>query len=318
MAKNSTVTTTTQSSSTTQGTSGSQSQGQSSSQQSTQKVVNQELLSQLLAGLADMGYTPRSEEELRQAAENRYNPLYNAEVEAAKQKQQQTDLALSQQLDDLLSGITRQKDTQNATFDKARAGIETGALARGMGRSSYTMSTLSNNDIARAKALNQIDEDANRQTGQLGTQRTQLSQQLAETLGRLSTDKETNISNYLQELYDQEYQRQMAANQAKNQNYLTAVDLSMGSQTNGQTKSTESTSGWQNQTTNGTDNTTQTTEYWGGGSSSSKGSGGGGGKGTADELKDILETDADSKKTKFGATWISPAQKFGQNVRVTY
>ena len=285
MAKNSTVTTTTNSTSNTQGQSGSQSQGQSSSQQSTQKVVNQELLSQLLAGLADMGYAPRSEEELRQAAENRYNPLYNAEVEAARQKQQQTDLALSQQLGELLSGISRQKETQNAAYDKARANIETGALSRGMGRSSYTTSTLSNNDIARAKALSQIDEDANRQTGQIGAQRTQLTQQLAETLGRLGTDKETNIANYLQELYDQEYQRQVAANQAKNQNYLTAVDLSMGSQTTNATNSTESQTGWQNQTTNATDNTTQTTEYWGGGSSS-KGSGGGGSKsGTTDDNK---------------------------------
>ena len=117
MAKNSTVTTTTQSSSTTQGTSGSQSQGQQNSQQTTQKVIDQQLLAQLLAGLADMGYTPRSEEELRQAAENRYNPLYNAEVEAARQKQQQTDLALSQQLNELLAGISRQKDTQNAAYD---------------------------------------------------------------------------------------------------------------------------------------------------------------------------------------------------------
>lgn len=262
MAKNSTVTTTTQSSSTTQGTSGSQTQGQSSSQQTTQKVIDQQLLAQLLQGLADMGYTPRSEEALRQAAENRYNPLYNAEVEAARQKQQQTDLALSQQLSELLSGISRQKDTQNGTFDKARANIETGALSRGMGRSSYTTSTLSNNDIARAKALSQIDEDANRQTGQIGAQRTQLTQQLAETLGRLSTDKETNISNYLQDLYDQEFQRAQAANAAKNQSYLTAVDLAMGSKTNGQTNSTENASGWQNQKVNGADTSTQTTEYW--------------------------------------------------------
>ena len=262
MAKNSTVTTTTQSSSTTQGTSGSQSQGQSSSQQTTQKVIDQQLLAQLLQGLADMGYTPRSEEALRQAAENRYNPLYNAEVEAAKQKQQQTDLALSQQLSELLSGISRQKETQNGAYDKARANIETGALSRGMGRSSYTTSTLSNNDIARAKALSQIDEDANRQTGQIGAQRTQLTQQLAETLGRLSTDKETNISNYLQDLYDQEFQRAQAANAAKNQNYLTAVDLAMGTKTNGLTNSTENTSGWQSQKVNGKDTSTQTTEYW--------------------------------------------------------
>ena len=318
MAKNSTVTTTTHSSSTTQGTSGSQSQGQSSSQQSTQKVVNHELLSQLLQGLADMGYTPRSEEALRQAAENRYNPLYNAEVEAARQKQQQTDLALSQQLDELLSGISRQKDTQNATYDKARANIETGALSRGMGRSSYTMSTLSNNDIARAKALSQIDEDANRQTGQIGAQRTQLSQQLAETLGRLSTDKETNISNYLQELYDQEYQRQMAANQAKNQNYLTAVDLAMGSQSTGVTNSTENTSGWQNQTTNGTDTSTQTTEYWGGSSNGGGSGSGGNGRGGADDIADDIDDTLAKQKNKFGNTWISPAQKNGKNVAVTY
>ena len=270
--------TVTNSSSNTQSTSQSQAQSQST----TQKVVNNDLLAQILAGLQGAGYTEKTEDELRQIAENRYNPVYNAETEAAKQKQQAADMGLAQQIENLIAQSGRQIDQQNAAYDKSRAGIETGALARGMGRSSYTMSTLNSNDQARASAIDQIMQEVGRSQGQLEAQRTQASEQLAQTLGRLSTDKEKNILNVLQELADSEYQRRQAATNQQNSNWLTALEMSMGQKTTGQESS--QTKGTQ------TTNSTQTSTTTSGGGGSSGGSGSGGGANGQNDWNDLLNT----------------------------
>lgn len=269
-----------------QSTSQSQQQSQGQSQSTTQNVVNDGLLDRILAGLQNVGYTGKSEEELREIAANRYNPIYNAETEAARQKQQATDLGLQQQIESLLAGGERQLNQQNAAYDQSRANIETGALARGMGRSSYTMSTLNKNDQARAAALDQIMRDLNMQQGQLEAQRTQSSQQLAETLGRLETDKQTQILNQLQDLLDSEYQKQQSATQQQNSNWLTALEMAMGQQTTGTQSSL--TQGSASEQTNSTSNTSQTSTTTSGSGGSSGGSGGGKKQDSWDDLLDLI------------------------------
>lgn len=226
--------------------SASTSSAQTSDWQLSSRFLDEELLRRLLQGLASPTYTPKTDEELQQLAEQRYAPEYAAAVEAAKQQQQQQDLALSQQLAGILAGLDRERAGQNAAFDQARARIELDALERGMGRSSYTLSTLAGNDAARAEALRQVDEDANRQAADIGQQRTQLADQLAQTLGRLQQDRATNVSNYLQELYDREYDRAQADRAARNADFLTAVELASGTRTQGGSQRTEQTSGWSN------------------------------------------------------------------------
>lgn len=269
-----------------QSTSQSQQQSQGQSQSTTQNVVNDGLLDRILAGLQNVGYTGKSEEELREIAANRYNPIYNAETEAARQKQQATDLGLQQQIESLLAGGERQLNQQNAAYDQSRANIETGALARGMGRSSYTMNTLNKNDQARAAALDQIMRDLNMQQGQLEAQRTQSSQQLAETLGRLETDKQTQILNQLQDLLDSEYQKQQNATQQQNSNWLTALEMAMGQQTTGTQSSL--TQGSASEQTNSTSNTSQTSTTTSGSGGSSGGSGGGKKQDGWDDLLDLI------------------------------
>lgn len=279
MASKKTITTT-ESSKTNQTTSNSQQEKNQStssqqSQSSTQKEVNSTLLEQLLAGLTDTAYTPKTMEELQQMAENLYNPTYSAEVQALKSAQETNNLAYSQQLENMLSAYDKNIGTQDAAFDKSRTAIETGALQRGMGRSSYTMSTLNNNDKARSDALAQMAADYSQNVGQVEARREQMTAQAGSELQRLETDKATNISNTLQQLADQEYERQTAAQNQQNQNYLTAVDMSMGQATTGnQTATTEGSS-----TTDGTSNTvsktnstqTQTTQSGGSGSKKKNG-----------------------------------------------
>ena len=74
----------------------------------------------------------------------------------------------------------------------------------------------------------------------------QLADQLAQTLGRLQQDRATNVSNYLQELYDREYDRAQADRAARNADFLTAVELASGTRTQGGSQRTEQTSGWSN------------------------------------------------------------------------
>ena len=257
----------------------SQSTQQQQSSQMTQNILNSELLAQILGGLQDAGYEQKTTDELMKIAQDYYLPVYNAEIEAAKQAQATKDLTYAQQLENLQSAYGKNVDTQNAVYDKSRASLETGALARGMGRSSYTMATLSQNDKARSAALAQLADDYSRDVRQVSDQRTQAAAQSAETLARLESDKATNISNQLVQLADTEYQRYVAGLNQQNANYLAAVQAAMGQQTTGQqtstglqtTQGTSSMTGQTDTTQTSTGESTQVTKV-GGSSGTSSGS----------------------------------------------
>lgn len=248
-----------------QTTSQSQSQQSQQSQSTTQAVVNRELLAQILAGLQDAGYTQKTTDELMKIAEDYYLPQYNAEIEAAQQAQAVADMSYTQQLENLQSAYGKNIDVQNAAYDKSRAALETGALARGMGRSSYTMATLSGNDQARSAALAQLADDYLQNVRQVTDEQALSAAQSAETIGRLNADKATNITNKLRELADTEYQKYITGVNQQNANYLAAVQAAMGQMTTGQSTGTSTT----NETSNTTGQSTQVTTVGGSGSSSS-------------------------------------------------
>lgn len=204
---------------------------QSTSTSTTRKVLNSDILSQILSGLSDTRYTQKNTDELMRLAEQYYMPQYNAEVEAARQAQAAKDLAYTQQLENLTSAYGKNVDAQNAAYDKSRAALETGALSRGMGRSSYTMQTLNNNDQARSAALMQLAEGYGKDVRQVSDQRTQSAAQSAETIRRLESDKATNIANRLQELAELEYQKYITGINQQNSNYLSAVQAALGEET---------------------------------------------------------------------------------------
>lgn len=259
----------------------SQSTQQQQSSQVTQNLLNSELLAQILGGLQNAGYTQKTSEELAKIAQDAYLPIYNAEIEAAKQAQAAKDLTYAQQLETLAGAYGKNVDAQNAAFDQSRARIETGALARGMGRSSYTLSTLNQNDMARSAALAQLADDYSRDVRQVSDQRTQAAAHSAETLGRLEADKATNIANQLTQLAEREYEKYITGVNTQNSNYLAAVQAAMGQQTTGQQTSVgqQTTTGQSSMT--GSTNTqaqsggesVQVTKVGGSGSGGSGGSG---------------------------------------------
>lgn len=226
----------------------SQSQSRSDSQSTTKKLLDSDLMKQILGGLA----RNMTDEEINQFAENLLRPQLNAALEESRQNYETTKLSKEQELENLAASLTRAIDEQNTAYRKSAANVETAALSRGMGRSSYTLQTLANQGDALAKAVQQFTDESTRQSGQIQQQITQAAQQNSQTQGRLNTDFASQLAAKVQELKE---------NQRKewNSNYLTAISAAMGQQTTGsqQTSGTTDTTGEQH--TEGSSHSTSVT-----------------------------------------------------------
>lgn len=226
----------------------SQSQSRSDSQSTTKKLLDSDLMNQILGGLMKN----MTDEELTQFADNLLRPQLNAALEESRQNYETTKLSKEQELENLAASLTRAIDEQNTAYRKSAANVETAALSRGMGRSSYTLQTLANQGDALAKAVRQLTDENTRQSGQIQKQITQAAQQNSQTQGRLNTDFASQLAAKVQELKE---------NQRKewNSNYLTAVSAAMGQQTAGtqQTSGTSDTTGEQH--TKGSSHSTSVT-----------------------------------------------------------
>lgn len=226
----------------------SQSQSRSDSQSTTKKLLDSDLMNQILGGLMKN----MTDEEINQFAENLLRPQLNAALEESRQNYETTKLSKEQELENLAASLTRAIDEQNTAYRKSAANVETAALSRGMGRSSYTLQTLANQGDALAKAVQQLTDESTRQSGQIQKQITQAAQQNSQTQGRLNTDFASQLAAKVQELKE---------NQRKewNSNYLTAISAAMGQQTTGsqQTSGTTDTTGEQH--TEGSSHSTSVT-----------------------------------------------------------
>lgn len=212
----------------------SQSQSQSQSQSTTKKLLDSELLNQILGGLAGS----MTDKEIAAFAENLLRPQLNAGIEASQKNFETTKLSKEQEIANLAANLTRAIDEQNSAYRQSKANVETAALERGMGRSSYTLQTLANQGDALAKAVRELTDENARKTGQIQDQITQAAQQNSQTQGRLNTDFASQLAAKVQELKDTQ-------RRAYNSNYLTAISAAMGQQTTGaqQTTGTTDTTG---------------------------------------------------------------------------
>ena len=226
----------------------SQSQSRSDSQSTTKKLLDSDLMNQILGGLV----RNMTDEEINRFAENLLRPQLNAALEESRQNYETTKLSKEQELENLAASLTRAIDEQNTAYRKSAANVETAALSRGMGRSSYTLQTLANQGDALVKAVRQLTDESTRQSGQIQQQITQAAQQNSQTQGRLNTDFASQLAAKVQELKE---------NQRKewNSNYLTAISAAMGQQTTGsqQTSGTTDTTGEQH--TEGSSHSTSVT-----------------------------------------------------------
>ena len=255
------TTTETFQSSTTNSREHSQSQSQSQSQSTTKKLLDSELLNQILGGLAGN----MTDKEIAAFAENLLRPQLNAGIEASRQNFETTKLSKEQEIANLAANLTRAIDEQSSAYRQSKANVETAALNRGMGRSSYTLQTLANQGDALAKAVRELTDENARKTGQIQDQITQAAQQNSQTQGRLNTDYASQLAAKVQELKE---------NQRKewNSNYLTAISSAMGKQTTGSQQTTGNQTSIGSQQTTGNQTTLGTSETTGESSTESSGS----------------------------------------------
>lgn len=259
MAK-STTSTTSSSSTKSQSHSETKSESLSKSQSTTSKFLDKELRDEILAGL--MGYM--TDEEIAAYAENLLKPQLNAGLEAAQQQYETTELAKTHEIENLASSLAKAIEEQQNAYNQSMANVQTGALARGMGRSSYTLQTMANQGNALAKAVQNLTDENARQSSQIQQQITQAAQHNAQSQGRLNTDYAASLAAKVQELRQQQRQEY-------NQNYLTAVSGSLGQRTEGQeeTKGSSVTDTTGSSTTNSSSYSVTTSSGGGGGSKKS-------------------------------------------------
>lgn len=210
------------SSSTTKSSSTTETKGQGFNESTTKNVLDQALLQTILSGLAGQ----MTQKEIEQFAENLLRPQLNAGLEASQQNFETTKLSKEQEIENLAAQLAKGIEEQNRAYRQSMADVETAALARGMGRSSYALQSLANQGDALARAVMQLTDENARVSDQIQKQITQAAQQNAQTQGRLNTDYATQLAAKIQELTQQQRQEY-------NQNYLTAVSASMGQNTQG-------------------------------------------------------------------------------------
>ena len=184
----------------------------------SKNVLDQELLETVLGGFT-AGMT---DEEIQAYAESLLVPIRNAELEAAQQTYDASKLGYEQEMENLAVQLAEAITKQQQSYGQSIAGLQTDALSRGMGRSSYLLSTEAALSQALADTIKNLSNENTRQTAQIQDKLTLAAQQNAQTQGRVNTDYATQLASKVQEL-------KQTQRSEYNQNYMNAVSSALGS-----------------------------------------------------------------------------------------
>ena len=170
-------------------------------------------LAQLKKTLNTGNYTPKTEEELLAQAQNRYAAEYGEKRLAAQQSYDQGTAALAEQ-EAVLAGEyqTQMADSMRNTQAQLSQ-ADRDALSKGMQRSSYRAASMNNIRAAGEGSLNALRQGLLQTQERLTRERAQLATRLADTLAQYDISFEADVQAYLDTLRDQEYDREVAANQ---------------------------------------------------------------------------------------------------------
>ena len=185
----------------------------------SKNVLDEALRDTILNGLAG----PMSDAEIQKFAEALLTPQKNAALEAAQQGYDATKLGYDQEMENLAVQLADAIGKQQMQYNQNLAGLETSALARGMGRSSYLLNTEAALGQALSETIKNLSNENTRQTAQIQNKLTLAGQQNAQTQGRINTDYATQLAAKIQEL-------KQSQRQEYNQNYMSATSSALGSQ----------------------------------------------------------------------------------------
>lgn len=161
-------------------------------------------------------YTPKTADQIQAQAQGEYKSYYDQLALAARQKQEQGDLALAQQRAGLQDSYDKQREASEKSYAKAYSTADRQMLSRGMQRSSYAAQTLANLSAQGAEAQQAIGEQQAAAEANIDSQRAQLASQLAAQLAQYDAGQANDVMNRVRELEDQEYQRGMANTEYRN------------------------------------------------------------------------------------------------------
>ena len=167
-------------------------------------------------------YTPRTDDQLRTEAQNRYAAQYNQQKLAAQQNYEASDQQYQQQLKTLADDLaTSQQEVIKSTADSA-ASADRYSLSRGMSRASYSVANKARIQNEGVNNLANLMKQYSGQVSGVQANRTQLAQQLADTLAQYEIDNLNNVNNYIDEQKQLDYDRKVASDAAYN-NVLMAM-----------------------------------------------------------------------------------------------
>jgi hypothetical protein len=170
-------------------------------------------LAELQKQLAQAVYTPLTDEQMMQQAQNKYASLYDQQRTAAQQAFDQTALALQQQRDQLAVNYGQQYSAAEKATRQSLSNADRYSIQRGMQRSSYNNANLANIGLEGNKTLNAILQGLTTAQGDVDERTSLLSQQLAQQLAGYNTQQQSDIQAYIDQLRQQEYERTTAAKQ---------------------------------------------------------------------------------------------------------
>ena len=175
------------------------------------------LLEQYLAELrkTNTAYTPLTDRQIQQKAQQRYQSLYDQNRLSAQQTYDAEKLARDQALQTQLDQYALQMDQSRRNYQQAQADAVRSALGRGMQRSSYIGATVSNIGVKGNEAQQAILKNQQGTVKNYAAQQQLAAAQLANQLAQYDKAQMADMLAYMDELEDREYQRaQTAADRA--------------------------------------------------------------------------------------------------------
>ena len=162
-------------------------------------------------------YTPKTDEQMREEANQQYASVYGQKKLAAQQTFDQTDLALSNQLASLDQNYAKQREAAAKATRASQSSLDRYSLQRGMQRSSFNAASQANILAEGEKTLADINQSETAARQNLESQRTQLASQLAAQLGQYDVDYANDVQAYFNQLKQQDEASRVEADKYRNQ-----------------------------------------------------------------------------------------------------
>lgn len=162
-------------------------------------------------------YTPKTDEQMREEANQQYASQYNQKKLSAQQTYDQTDLALSSQLASLGQSYEKQREAAAKATRASQSSLDRYSLQRGMQRSSFNAASQANILSEGEKNIAEINQTETNARQSLESQRAQLASQLAAQLGQYDVDYANDVQAYFNQLKQQDETARTEADKYRNQ-----------------------------------------------------------------------------------------------------